>query len=213
MNEHWQKWSQQFEGRAPREKWLIAICGLIVITMVLQTLLIDPLLQQRKDAQQKLMSQQSANQRMESEIIILQRELAKDPNAEIIKELEQLQQQSQELSMQLSEVMSNLVSPSQMANLLQSVLDHSAKLKLVSLTSLPASPINETDSNVEYFLHPVRMELNGTYFAIRDYLHALESLSVKYYWRSFHYQVETYPNAKLVLEVYTLGTREEFIGG
>lgn len=213
MNERWQKWSQQFEGRAPREKWLIAICGLIVITMVLQTLLIDPLLQQRKDAQQKLMSQQSANQRMESEIIILQRELAKDPNAEIIKELEQLQQQSQELSMQLSEVMSNLVSPSQMANLLQSVLDHSAKLKLVSLTSLPASPINETDSNVEYFLHPVRMELNGTYFAIRDYLHALESLSVKYYWRSFHYQVETYPNAKLVLEVYTLGTREEFIGG
>lgn len=213
MNERWQKWSQQFEGRAPREKWLIAICGLIVITMVLQTLLIDPLLQQRKDAQQKLMSQQSANQRMESEIIILQRELAKDPNAEIIKELEQLQQQSQELSMQLSEVMSNLVSPSQMANLLQSVLDHSAKLKLVSLTSLPASPINETDSNVEYFLHPVRMELSGTYFAIRDYLHALESLSVKYYWRSFHYQVETYPNAKLVLEVYTLGTREEFIGG
>ncbi|MCF7364329.1 type II secretion system protein GspM [Vibrio diazotrophicus] len=213
MNERWQKWSQQFEGRAPREKWLIAICGLIVITMVLQTLLIDPLLQQRKDAQQKLMSQQSANQRMESEIIILQRELAKDPNAEIIKELEQLQQQSQELSMQLSEVMSNLVSPSQMANLLQSVLDHSAKLKLVSLTSLPASPINETDSNAEYFLHPVRMELNGTYFAIRDYLHALESLPVKYYWRSFHYQVETYPNAKLVLEVYTLGTREEFIGG
>ncbi|MCG6282615.1 MSHA biogenesis protein MshJ, partial [Vibrio diabolicus] len=42
---------------------------------------------------------------------------------------------------------------------------------------------------------------------------ALESLPVKYFWRSFKYQVETYPQARLILQVYTLGSREEFIGG
>jgi MSHA biogenesis protein MshJ len=62
-------------------------------------------------------------------------------------------------------------------------------------------------------VHPVRLELTGNYFAIRDYLLALESLPVKYYWRSFKYQVETYPQARLILQVYTLGSREEFIGG
>ncbi|WP_165312388.1 type II secretion system protein GspM [Vibrio ziniensis] len=213
MNERWQNWSQQFAERAPREKWLIALCGVVVIVLMMQTFLLDPILQQHQGDQQKLQSQMAANQRMQSEIILLQRSLAKDPDAEISKELEKLQEKSQELSMELSKVISNLVSPSQMAQLLQSVLDHSAKLKLVSLTSLPSRPINETDANAQYFLHPVRMELTGSYFAIRDYLRALESLPVKYYWRSFQYQVETYPNAQLVLEVYTLGTREEFIGG
>ncbi len=213
MNERWKVWSEQFSQRAAREKWLIALCGVIVIALLMQTLLLDPVLNQHTEAQKKLSSMQSANQRVQSEIIILQRELAKDPNEAINKEFAQLLEQSQQLSMQLSDVLSSLVSPSQMAEMLQSVLDSGAKLKLVSLESLPASPISATDGDVQYFLHPVRIELTGTYFAIRDYLHALESLSVKYYWRSFQYQVESYPNARLTLEVYTLGTREEFIGG
>ncbi len=213
MNERWQNWSQQFAERAPREKWLIALCGLVVIALLMQTFLLDPVLAQSKSAKQKLTSQLATNQRMQTEIVLLQRQLAKDPNADIQKEYDQLQAENQALSEQFSDLMSNLVSPTQMAELLQGVLEHSKKLKLISLTSQPASPINETEGNALYFLHPVRMELTGSYFAIRDYLHALESLPVKYYWHSFQYQVEEYPNARLVLEVYTLGTREEFIGG
>ncbi len=213
MKERWKIWSEQFSQRAPREKWLIALCGVIVIGLLMQTLLLDPVLKQQKESQQKLTSLMTSNQRAQNEIVMLQRELAKDPNESINKEFAQLQVQSQDLSMQLSEVISNLVSPSQMADLLKNVLEHSVKLKLVSLESLPASPINETSEDEQYFLHPVRIELTGTYFAIRDYLHALESLSVKYYWRSFQYQVESYPQARLTLEVYTIGTREEFISG
>ncbi len=213
MNERWKLWGEQFSQRAPREKWLIVVCGVIVIVLAMQTLLLDPVLSQKKATQEKLSSTQLTNQRMQNEIVILEREMAKDPNQEINKEFALLLDQSQDLSKQLSDVISNLVSPSQMAELLQSVLSHSAKLKLVSLESLPSSPINETGEQAQYFLHPVRIELTGTYFAIRDYLQALENLPVKYYWRSFQYQVESYPNARLTLEVYTLGTREEFIGG
>jgi MSHA biogenesis protein MshJ len=57
------------------------------------------------------------------------------------------------------------------------------------------------------------MELTGSYFDISAYLQALESLPVRYYWRTFQYKVEEYPQARLVFEVYTLGTRQEFIGG
>lgn len=62
MNERWQNWSQKFAERAPREKWLIAFCGLVAIAMAIQTLLIDPLLQQSKESKQQLISQQSVNQ-------------------------------------------------------------------------------------------------------------------------------------------------------
>lgn len=213
MNQRWKNWSERFSHRSPREKWLIAACGVIVIGLLMQTLLLDPLLSEQKAARQKLASAMAANQRSQNEIVVIQRQLAKDPNEEINKELAKLLEQSQQLSTQLSQVTSNLVSPSQMVDLLKNVLDHSAKLKLVSLESLPATPVNEKDKNAQYFIHPVRIELTGSYFAIRDYLHALESLKVKYYWRNFQYQVDSYPNARLILEVYTLGTQEDFISG
>lgn len=41
----------------------------------------------------------------------------------------------------------------------------------------------------------------------------LEHMPVKYYWRSFKYQVVEYPQAQLEFVVYTLGAKEEFIGG
>mgnify|MGYP006232369151 FL=1 len=103
-----------------------------------------------------------------------------------------------------------------MSQLLESVLNAGSGLKLESLESLKPEPISnnkETSEYSGYFLHPVRMELTGSYFSISAYLQALESLPVSYYWRTFKYSVEEYPNARLVFEVYTLGTRQEFIGG
>lgn len=103
-----------------------------------------------------------------------------------------------------------------MARLLEGVLAGTKGLKLVSLESMAAEPIaggadNQTQTG--YYLHPVKIELTGSYFSILSYLNTLESLPVKYYWRSFNYTVEEYPTARLILEVYTLGTRQEFIGG
>jgi MSHA biogenesis protein MshJ len=101
-----------------------------------------------------------------------------------------------------------------MAELLEMVLDSSVKLRLVSLQSLPAESILSGDgSEAGYYIHPVRLELTGEYFDIKSYLSTLESMQVKYFWRSFEYEVEAYPKAKLILVVYTLGTRQEFIGG
>ncbi len=103
-----------------------------------------------------------------------------------------------------------------MTNLLELVLRKSQGLKLVALESLPPESITATDGTAQnsgYYVHPVRIELTGDYFAIAKYLSELEQMPVKYYWRSFKYDVEKHPRARLVLEVYTLGSRKEFIGG
>ncbi|MCG3730089.1 type II secretion system protein GspM [Vibrio cincinnatiensis] len=216
MKQRWNELNQVFNQRSPREKWLIGGCGFVVMVMSLQIALIDPLLVSHQLQSNKLSNLQSSNQSMQMAVQQLQHELSKNPDAEIDIELDQLKAQNQQLTAQLDEVMETLVSPSQMAQVLQDVLDKSNKLKLVSLTSLPAEPINPQDDDANassYFVHPVRIELTGNYFAIRDYLAALENLPVNYYWRRFQYQVVKYPQAQLVLEVYTLGSRKEFIGG
>lgn len=216
MQQYWQSWCDRFIQLSAREKVLITVCGFVVIILGLLTLLIEPAYEQNRATSQRIASTKLNVQRLEADILLMTAKLQKDPDQELSQEYKQLMVESQELSTQLAAIVENLIAPSQMAQLLEQVLADSKGLHLVSLESQTAEPIVSNESNTDlasYYVHPVRLELTGKYFAIVDYLEALEALPVKYYWRSFHYSVEEYPTARLVLEVYTLGTRQEFIGG
>ncbi|WKY58347.1 type 4a pilus biogenesis protein PilO [Vibrio sp. SNU_ST1] len=212
----WNQLSDKFLALSQREKWLLFVCGLVGLSMLLFTLLIEPAYLDLQEKNVKSMSLTQSNQKQQGELLVLQAKLNKDPDKEIDLELKKLLVESQELSFELAEIVDRLVTPSQMAQLLESVLNAGNGLKLESLESLQPEAISdnqENSDNSNYFLHPVRMELTGSYFDISTYLQALESLPVSYYWRTFEYSVEEYPKARLVFEVYTLGTRQEFIGG
>ncbi|MEZ8773183.1 MULTISPECIES: type 4a pilus biogenesis protein PilO [Vibrio] len=212
----WNQLSDKFLALSLREKWLLFVCGLVGLSMLVFTLLIEPAYLDLQEKNVKSMSLTQSNQKQQGELLALQAKLNKDPDKEIDLELKKLLVESQELSFELAEIVDRLVTPSQMAQLLESVLNAGNGLKLESLESLQPEAISdnqENSDNSKYFLHPVRMELTGSYFDISIYLQALESLPVSYYWRTFEYSVEEYPKARLVFEVYTLGTRQEFIGG
>tara|TARA_Y100001956_G_scaffold82830_1_gene106003 strand:+ start:14420 stop:15070 length:651 start_codon:yes stop_codon:yes gene_type:complete len=216
MMQRWQAWSDKFQQLSSREKWLISLCGMVAIGLGLLTLLVEPAYLAKKQTEQQLSTTKLDNQRLEADILLMTAKLNKDPDQEINLQYKRLITESQQLSEQLSKIIENLISPSEMANLLEGVLTESRKLTLVSLESKRAEPIVSNNSDAEYsgyYIHPVRIELTGSYFDIVQYLEALEAMPVKYYWRSFSYRVEKYPSARLILEVYTLGTREVFIGG
>lgn len=212
----WQALSDKFEQVSPREKWLISLCGAVALLLGVSTLVVEPTYLENKRLTQQINATQLNNQRLEADILLMTAKLNKDPDQEINQKYKSLVTESQMLSQQLADIVENLISPSEMAKLLESVLAGSNKLRLVSLESKKAEPIVSSSDDSQYsgyYIHPVRLELVGSYFDIVNYLEDLEALPVKYYWRNFHYQVEKYPNARLVLEVYTLGSREEFIGG
>ncbi|CAM4266292.1 type II secretion system protein M [Vibrio agarivorans] len=213
MKQYWQSLSDKFDAMSTREKWLITLCGFVAVVMLMVTLVIEPVLGKVSVAQRQLASTQSSNQVLQGELLQLTARLRQDPNKEIDIEYKRLLKDSQKLSQQLSGVVDQLVTPSQMSLLLESVLQQSQKLNLVSLSSMGAERLNSGQGDSSYYVHPVRIELTGGYFDVLTYLEALETLPVKYYWRKFHYQVETYPQARLIMEVYTLGARKEFIGG
>ncbi len=212
----WQLLGDKFVKLSQREKWLITLCGFVAIVMALMTFVIEPLYQSNQKVMKNISTTKLASQKLEADVLLMTAKLKKDPDQEINLKYKRLVTESQQLSQQLAQIIENLISPSEMATLLESVLAETKGLQLISLESLGAEPILKNQTNAEssaYYVHPVRLELVGGYFAIVKYLETLESLPVKYYWRSFHYKVEEYPDARLVLEVYTLGTREGFIGG
>ncbi|HHX8649730.1 type II secretion system protein GspM [Vibrio antiquarius] len=216
MNEFWISLEERFGEMSAREKVLIALCGLVVVIMLLFTLVLEPKLNEIISNERQLSNLKQANQKIEIDTLRIQAQLKKDPNAEIDRAISNLLTESQHLSMQLAEIIEHLITPSQMAELLENVLEQQSGIHLLSLQTLPSEPITEDKEASQYsgyYVHPIRMELTGDYFSIANYLNKLESLPASYYWRSFSYKVEEYPKAKLVLEVYTLGSREEFIGG
>ena len=212
-----QKWTQindKFIALSQREKWLIFLSGLIGFFFILLTLLIDPVIALNKAKQQQIRTESGHKQKLQQEVRSLTLRLKSDPDAEVEAKLKKLSKQSQKLSLKLSEFVGDLISPPEMATMLETVLASSTKLKLTSLESLSSEPVLSGESDhIGYYIHPVRIELTGKYFDIQEYLTELEAMKISYYWREFHYQVEEYPMARLVLVVYTLGTRQEFIGG
>lgn len=216
MQQYWQQWQEKFAQLSRREKWLIALCGIVVFGLGLFTLFLEPAVKNNQAVVKQIAQTKLEAQRLEADILLMTAKLKKDPDQELNLQFKHLMTESQALSEQLAAIVENLISPSEMALLLEKVLSETKELKLVALESMVVEPIvrnEESETLSSYYLHPVRLEVTGSYFAIVDYLETLENLPMKYYWRSFQYSVEAYPNARLVLEVYTLGSRQEFIGG
>ncbi len=218
MAERWQQISEKFAQLSEREKWLIALCGGVAVLLLGLTLVVEPKMVEYERLQKRFDADVRSISRLQNENLAIEAKLKRDPDSEVDKKLKQLMAESQQLSEELSTMVNSLIAPSEMAQLLEDVLKNSDKLDLVSLSSLPVetlvagSTINEVETD-GYYLHPVRIELTGEYFNILAYLQQLEAMPKQYFWRSYQYNVEEYPQARLVMEVYTLSSRKEFIGG
>ncbi|MCQ1057122.1 MSHA biogenesis protein MshJ [Photobacterium sp. DNB23_23_1] len=208
----WQTLCDKFELLTKREKWLIALSGWIALLFVGFVVIIEPQVKAVDAAKRQLQSVKNALITNTNQLLVMERKLKGDPDADIDEQISELERQNTDFDALLDGRVSSLVTPAKMSALMEQVLQHSRKLKLLSLESLP--PVQLVGGEDQgYFIHPVRLTLRGRYFDLISYLEQLEALPVQYYWRSMDYQVDNYPWADIKLEVYTLGISEDFIGG
>ncbi|KJF94346.1 type 4a pilus biogenesis protein PilO [Photobacterium angustum] len=208
----WDELSQRFAALSVREQWLIAITGWFGILFIGYMLIIEPQMVTSQTVKMALVDTQNNMITAKNQLIVANRKLQQDPDKAINQKLAQYRQEDKALQQVLEAKIGSLITPVQMAGLLEQVLRHSSALKLESMTSLPSSQLVSGDQQ-GYFVHPIRLTFKGRYFDVVNYLNKLEALPVKYYWRSLSYQVDEYPWAKVELEVYTLGESKDFIGG
>jgi len=208
----WQKLSDRFDLLTRREQWLILISGWIALLFVGFVVFVEPQMKALTSAKRQLVSVVNEITSSTNQVTLIERKLKADPNLELDRKIERLEQQNSALNEQLQDRVASLVTPIQMSGLMEQVLQRSERLKLISLESQPpVQLINGKDEG--FYIHPVRLTLRGRYFDVVSYLEQLEALPVKYYWRSLNYQVDKYPWADIQLDVYTLGESKDFIGG
>lgn len=122
LKEQWGVWREKFSTFRPR-KWLLSIAGWVAILFMMYSFAIDSVTVDNNAKRNQISSLNGQIGQLQGEIAVVRHKLEQDPNKDIEKEFRVLIAQSQELSSQLSTVVNGLVTPSGMAELLQSVLE------------------------------------------------------------------------------------------
>lgn len=240
MKDAWRKYSDKFLQMTAREQYLVLATGLVFVIFVFYSLFIEASFI-KLEKSQKAVTQLSLNNTSNQRSIDTYTEVLKhDPNVKVNKDIAHYEKKLAEIDKNLLTLTSDLIDPVQMRFALLELLDLQkgvslASFELVGVEEVIFNPqkapqMSKDDkdkeasrakvaatisSDVEGFnlyRHGIRIKLKGSYFQLRDYLIQLENLSWKFFWQDFQYNLETYPESELEIEMYSLSTKKEFIG-
>jgi len=211
-----------------RERGIIFLAVLAVMYVTATQLVIYPLAAQRARLEQELRQKHSETQSAERQIQVILTGESLEADAAKRARLESLREQLKSIDTDLGKNTSGLVTPKEMARLVEQFLAAKRGLDVVRVESLPPEVlIGESlkaavtgasaqgaslDSGGLVYKHGLRMEFRGPYLDMLTYLNGLEALPWKVFWGNVSLQADTYPISRLTVVIYTLSTREAWIG-
>ena len=145
LSDYSRKLACWYDQREFRERVLVLICLLAVLFFVWDSLVISPLAARKKQLDRKHGELQSELAELSSrETLILARQ-DNDPDFQSKKQLEQLRNEIARVNMELESRVEDLISPQEMPDLLQRLLQEQRGLQLSSLANQPAEVIRMTE--------------------------------------------------------------------
>ncbi len=169
------------------------------------------------DTHARLADEQDSLQRQLSELtqqLHRERDAHDGAAAATRQRFEQLRQRSAVAQTRIDEYAAELISPTEMARLLEKVLDRRRALALRRLANLGAEDLlpDEVPGEQRLYRHRFEMELEGPYLDCLAFLEDLEALPWRLYWQAIDIESDAYPSNRIRIEVATLSLDEEWIG-
>ena len=123
---------------------------------------------------------------------------------------------------ELLEASQGYVPPERMADVLSQLLANQHDLRLVALRNLPAESLAQPVRSAADgggrdepergpYVHPVEIELEGSYASLVGYLRTLESLPLRLRWREIDVVAKKYPLNHVRIEIATLSLSRDWI--
>lgn len=235
MKEKWELLENKFNALGLRERLLISITILVIIYVVWDFAFYRPLAQKNSNLHARLSLTNTDIAKVSAEEKIFAQALTNDPNASRKREIVRLEQKLNEMDTQLEQLSVGLIQADKLPQVLHDVLFSSDKLKLLGMKTSPVEKLSfaqpetaaeqleqveepekifndQPEETVSVFKHTVTISLEGRYFDVVNYLTVIEKLPWKIYWEFLDYRVVNYPNAKVILQVYTLTTEMGVLG-
>lgn len=213
MKAYWDQLVSKIDAMSLRERALIFAAVAFALVALIDSLFLNPLLQQQKKLSSQVVQQQEKMKEIQAQVASLLQAKQANKDAPQRERIRQLREQIAEGDAFLRETQDKLVPPERMAHLLEQVLAKNGQLQLVALETLPVSSFIEHDANgqqagmeasKQIYKHGVTITVRGSYADLTQYLQALEKLPTQMFWGMADMAVVKYPQAELTLTLYTL---------
>ncbi|PCJ18503.1 MAG: hypothetical protein COB04_07280 [Gammaproteobacteria bacterium] len=199
-----------------RERVLMGFTALVVVTVVLFSVAIEPALIQYTDDKKTLNMTAIEVSATMSAIEAMKKFSITDPNEALRQELLELKNNIRLLDEEYELSQRDLVQPGQMSDILAYVLGAYAGLDVVSVKTLAPKAIEgqaiENLNLPKLYMHRIELQLVGTFFQAKKYVRDLEGLEKKIYLESMQFFVTSYPEGKLDLTMDIISTSEAMFG-
>lgn len=212
MKTMWQQLQVKFDAlpQSRRQFWFVLVL-LFVLYLGVWVLAI-PAWQNYKLEQTKVTQQQQQLSLLRQQIEVVNIRLSGDPTAPLRSKLTQLEEQLNVVNQRL-QAETNYVSAADNRALLKALLGNATQLDVKSAQALPAERVyGDGDATAgEIYKHRLQLVLSGSYQDVFDYFKKLEALPWSFYWQRMDYQVGEYPDAQILLEIYTLSLERDYV--
>ncbi len=214
LQEQIDKLVARVDGLSLRERALIFAAGAFLAVSLINSLFLDPLLQQQKRLTAQVVQQQEKMKEVQAQLAALLQAKQADASSPQRERIRQLQQQIADGDAYLKDRRDKMVPPEKMAALLEQVLKRNGRLQLVSMNTLPVTLFVEQPADAvsaqtsgqerQIYKHGVQITVRGSYADLLQYLTALEKLPTHMFWGMAKMNVVQYPSVELTLTLYTL---------
>lgn len=209
MKHYWELVRIKIDGMLLRERVMIFAAVAFVVISSTSTLLLNPILAKQKALSAQLSQQQEKMKTLQAQIQTALQAKKDDEKSPLRTRLVELQRQLQAQDELLQSRNSRMVEPSEIGSMLEKVLGENGKLQLVTLETLPVSSVmtqaaDASNDKKQVFKHSVKITLRGGYLDLLQYLTEVEKTPVQLYWGDVSLSVDKYPDAVLILTLYTL---------
>lgn len=232
MMRYWRQFESLMDARNIRERILIFGATIALAAVLLDTLLVEPVIAERKRIAQATSSDQAEIRKMVEQVQVLGRAKGADPDLALRAKLTELQGKLAEVQREADAQSAELVPPEKMAAVLEKILAGSARLQFVEVKTLPRAPISlgrepakadagkagepkresgEAKAAAEIYRHGVEITMRGGYLDLVSYLAAIESQPVRMFWDKVNLSAGEYPTITLKVMVYTISLEKVWL--
>lgn len=209
----------RFDRLSMRERVLVCVSVLVAVLMLWTTLCFDPLAAKESALSGEMTSLQES---MSAAAATLEADINSNPLRLALEQEKKLKVELDGVNAQLTSKAAGLIPPERMVEVIHDVLTRQRGLVLVSLHNKPVTTLVTRPTTAQTqgpapapsgpFVHPVELIVEGDYFSVLAYLHALEALPWRFYWSRLELISTRYPTNRVRLELSTLSMDQHWIG-
>jgi len=225
MNKAWLKYNAWFAKLKEREQQIIAVAVLVGIVFMGYTYAIEPSLIKASVTSKAAQEARATLSGIDQQSAIL-KGVNRDPDAPLRAQLDEVKAKLGGQNERFQAVEKSLVMPSQMPGLLENLLAKSRSTQLLSLKTMPPTPLIERKAAADakpavtggtpvgapnLFKHGFEIKVGGNYADLMAYITELENSPQRLIWGSMKLETAEYPRSTLTLVVYTLSLDKQWL--